>query len=312
MVGGVAVSALLDPELSARMSAPDRSRSVEPSGWFCVGLSEEMPAGTTAPLRFFGHAHVLARSDAGELTLRPASAQADRQAFVAGVGRARAATGPTEPRVVERGGLIMVWHHPSGLGPEWPLPSWDESGFSALRSVHSRFAAHPQEAGENTVDLSHFSTVHGYKDVHVAKPVEVVGQRMSITYRMTRSVPGTSLSIPVQFAVDVWGVGLSLVTFGVMDMPFEARLLLLSTPTDPGRIELRAATQVRLRGGLLPDAVAPWVRDVANRFVLHAVRQDVARDEAPWAAREPTPRPVAATDGLTREQYRDYVRQFYP
>jgi hypothetical protein len=223
-------------------------------------------------------------------------------------GRADLATAP----LVERGGLLLTWHHPRGAPPQWELPIWDEVGFSAVRGVHTRVSTHPQETSENSVDLGHFSYVHGYKDVHVHKPVEVEDQRLSITYRMVRTVPNTRLSMPVQFAVDVWGLGLSIVTFGVIDMPFEARLFILATPSDAGKIELRAATQVRVRGGLLVNAVAPWVRDVANRFVLHSVSHDVEQDRSMWEHKQYVARPRVVQGDGPIGRYRSYVRQFYP
>ncbi len=293
------MSALLDPELSAGMTAMSGALSNEIAGWFCVGLSADVAPGTAKPLRFFGRDYVLLRTESGAISMLDALCPhlgADLE--------------PTP--VLERVGLLMTWRHPRGGPPEWALPDWDESGFSAVRGVHTRVSTHPQDTSENSVDLGHFSTAHGYKDVHIHKPIEVADQRLSITYRMVRSVPNTRLSMPVQFAVDMWGLGLSIVTFGVIDMPFEARLFILASPSDVGKVELRAVTQVRVRGGLLLNAVAPWVRDVANRFVLHSVSHDVEQDRSMWEHRQVMPRPRVVQGDGPIGRYRSYVRQFYP
>lgn len=334
------MSALLDPELSANMASVSQPLSTELTGWFCVGLSTDLPAGTVLPLRFFGRDYVLLRTASGAVSMLDAfcphlgahlghGGRVDGERLVCPfhgfsfdrtgrcVGTSYGGPAPTradlEPTpVVERGGLIMTWHNPQGGPPLWPLPEWDESGFSPVRGVSTAVHTHPQETSENSVDLGHFSFVHGYKDVRIHKPVEVEGQRLSITYRMVRTVPNTRLSMPVQFGVDVWGLGLSIVTFGVIDMPFEARLFILSTPSDAGTVQLRAATQVRVRGGLLVNAVAPWVRDVANRFVLHSVHHDVEQDRSMWEHKQYIARPRVAQGDGPIGRYRSYVRQFYP
>lgn len=315
--------------------------STELSGWFCVGLASDLAPGSVRPLRFFGRDFVLFRTEDGRAAMLDAHCphlgahlgyggrvQGDRVvcpfhgfAFDTG-GRCvgTAYDGPV-PRnadlqavpVVEQGGLLLTWHHPDGTPPDWDLPVWDAEGFSPVRAVHTTVATHPQETSENSVDLGHFSYVHGYEDVRVHVPVEVQDQRLSITYRMRRRLPGLrQVAMPVQFHVDVWGLGLSIVTFGVVGLPFEARLFILATVREPGRIDLRAATQVRLAGHPLAAMLNPLLRDVANRFVLHSVSHDVEQDRAMWENKRYEARPRVARGDGPIGRYRAYVRQFYP
>jgi nitrite reductase/ring-hydroxylating ferredoxin subunit len=318
---------------------PEGGLSTELQGWFCVGLSSEFARGDVRPLTFFGREHVLFRSASGAVAMLDAhcphlgahlghGGRVDGERVVcpfhgfaferSGRCVGTAYGGPVPARadlaatpVIERGGLLLTWHDPHGAPPAWPLPAWSEAGFSALRGVRTSVATHPQETSENSVDLGHFSFVHGYADVRIQRPIEVEGERLSITYRMRRTVPGTPVAMPVQFHVDVWGLGLSIVTFGVVDLPFEARLFILSTPSTPGHVDLRAATQVRLHGTPWAEALGPWVRDLANRFVLHSVQHDVEQDRAMWEHKRYLARPrVAAGDGPLG-RYRSWVRRFY-
>ena len=66
--------------------------------------------------------------------------------------------------VVERNGMIFVWHHPNGGAPEFEVPSLayeQEEGWSPWRHSKIRIKTHSREIVENVVDIGHFQPVHG-------------------------------------------------------------------------------------------------------------------------------------------------------
>jgi len=69
-------------------------------------------------------------------------------------------------RVLERNGLVFVWHHAQGLAPSWEpelIPEIGDPAFHLHGTLEWTIASHPQEIMENGVDFAHFSTLHGWK-----------------------------------------------------------------------------------------------------------------------------------------------------
>lgn len=66
--------------------------------------------------------------------------------------------------VVERNGMVFVWHDAQGSAPSWQPPDiaeWHDDGWLRpwLRYEWT-VKTHPQEMGENGIDWPHFQTVH--------------------------------------------------------------------------------------------------------------------------------------------------------
>ena len=324
--------------------APQLSRSAAHAlstdlyGWFCVGFSADLGPGDVQPVTFFGRETVLFRTASGAPAMVSAhcphlGAHLGYGGRVVGEhivcpfhkfefdarGRCAGTACSSKPPhqsdlqpfiLVERGGMLLTWHDPLGRSPLFDLPSWELDHHTPLRGVSTTVASHPQETSENSVDFSHFTHIHNYRDVRIHRPIAVDGPHLTTTYRMQRPTPGLErLRLPAEFEVHVWGLGLSIVH--IRTGPLRARLFILSTPSEPGRVTLRAATQVRLgahRGG---SRVARMLGDLVNRFVLDGVHHDVEQDRDMWEHKrfEPRPRVVAGDGPIGR--YRKYVRQFY-
>ncbi|MCC6647472.1 MAG: aromatic ring-hydroxylating dioxygenase subunit alpha [Polyangiaceae bacterium] len=164
-----------------------------PRGWFLVRFSDELAPGVAVPIRYFGEDLVLFRGESGAVKILDAfcphlgahlghggKVEGDqiRCPFHAwrfdGDGvctdvpyasrippRARVACWP----VVERDGMIFVWHDPEHGPPDWELPSLasllEEGRFTAWSHSVLEIKTHPREIVENLVDTAHFMPVHG-------------------------------------------------------------------------------------------------------------------------------------------------------
>ena len=217
------------------------SLSTRLHGWFCVGLSHELKAGEVRAVRLFGEDRVLFRTASGRAVLLDAHCphlgahlghggqvvgerllcpfhrfEFDVDGHCAGTAcNSRAPRGSSVHKHIleDIGGLLLVWVDPLRRAPLFDLPDWELDHHSPIRGGCTRVATHPQETSENSVDLSHFDHIHGYTDVEVARPAEVDGPHLSVTYRMRRPTPGLppQLAVPAEFEVNVWGLGLSIV-----------------------------------------------------------------------------------------------------
>ncbi len=89
--------------------------------------------------------------------------------------KARLATWP----VHETHGMVLVHHHARGEGPTWQVPTLDTDGWLPLQLHQWDVRAHPQETTENSVDVGHFTEVHGYHDVRTIKPARTEGHYLN-------------------------------------------------------------------------------------------------------------------------------------
>jgi nitrite reductase/ring-hydroxylating ferredoxin subunit len=213
-----------------------------PKGWFQVAYSHEVDAGAVVGLHYFGRQLVCYRGESGTPYVHDAYCPhlgADIGVGGAVVGdcivcpfhgwrfdsagrnveipyaktvsrTARLRAWPT----TERGGIIFVWYSTNGTEPEWELkiPECDDSSFTfhLPETARWQFRSHPQEVFENTVDISHFGTVHGVP-ISGELDVELDGPELRAIAQVTFSTPRG----PVEGAVDsqLLGMGIDVVRF---------------------------------------------------------------------------------------------------
>ena len=226
-----------------------------------------------------------------------------------------------EPR--EIAGLIFAWWGIAGRQPQWHLPADepDQAGWSDLHIWTSRFAGHPQETTENSVDLAHLRYVHGYDSVSRVEALTVDGHLLlsDFDFATTRKITRfASTKLKVSAKTLVAGLGYSFVEIREHTIGLDMRLWILATPVDGTVIELSVVSQTgEIRSpnrwiaglGFLPVRLrAP----IMNRFMASFERRDVLQDIPIWSTKSYRPRPrLARSDGEIM-RYRAYCAQFYP
>jgi phenylpropionate dioxygenase-like ring-hydroxylating dioxygenase large terminal subunit len=187
-----------------------------PSGWFVVATSEELLRGATLTTPFMSEELVLYRTASGEARavsphcphlgahlgrcgkVHGETLECGFHRFRFGGDGACVATGyrtkpPRAARlgvlpVREQNGLILVYHDPARRPPSWAPPVLSMEGWSPMIVQRLRVRGHPQETTENSVDVGHFSAVHGYEDVRTLRPLETDGPYLYARYAMKRGV----------------------------------------------------------------------------------------------------------------------------
>jgi nitrite reductase/ring-hydroxylating ferredoxin subunit len=252
--------------------------SMRPTGWFQIGWCDELPPRTVRPLTYFGHELVAFRDRDGvlavldahcrhlgahlgyESTLVDGCVQCPYHGWRWAPDGANASIPyqeqPSRSRlrswpVVERHGLVFLWHDPNG-GP--PRPGWDLPDlFTAFADVpgaeadyHPCFPnaivdkpdepIHPQLIQENAPDSMHFRFTHGAPEDPELLGFEVAGPvwRSSIGFRSpkTHEIALTLHNVNP-------GVGLSYAVFDGHRSHY--RLILSATPIDDERSHLRVS-----------------------------------------------------------------------
>ncbi len=201
------------------MSEPRFPFPPYPNGWFRVAYSQEIEPGDVAPLHYLGRDLVLYRDEEGEAHVLDAhcrhlgahlgyggvdEVKAIRCPFHAwrweGDGRCSdipySAKIPRAARIrawpiVEKNGLILLWHHARNEPPAWQIPDLPEIGsdqWTPLEIRRWQVKSRWLDMNENAVDQVHFRYVHGTKTIPQTQ-VQVDGHVLACRSRMKMRTP---------------------------------------------------------------------------------------------------------------------------
>lgn len=219
--------------------------------------------------------------------------------------------------------MVFAWWGINGRKPQWNLPStiFDQSKWSGLKMKTLRFAGHPQETTENSVDLAHLRYVHGYGNVDRIDPISVDGPRLTsnFVFKRTRKIARLGkISLDIAARTLVVGLGYSYVNIRERSVGMDTRMWVLATPVDGTLIDMTVVSQVREIKEPKRDIVGlkflpvQLRAPVMNGFISRFQRHDVLQDVVIWGKKRYTPRPrLCRSDGEIMP-YRIYCTQFYP
>ena len=220
-------------------------------------------------------------------------------------------------------GLIFAWWSSGGRPPQWDLPEAPPAGpdWCGMETWSVRFAGHPQETTENSVDIGHLRYVHGYNSVSGVGPVSVDGAwlKSCFDFKRTQTVAGIKVfAYDVSAVTHVHGFGYSYVEVREHNIGMDTRLWVLATPIDGDLVEMTLVSQVRqLLGPKRPIVgmrfLPPRLRTrIMNKIIMAAQRHDVLQDVMIWGGKRYRPRPLLCASDGPIGKYRRYCEQFYP
>lgn len=323
-----------------------------PDGWFAACYSHELAAGEVQARTLFDQPVVLFRTESGQAAVLDAHcphmgahfghggrvegetircpfhgfsfapegtcvAIPYRASKHAGMGKIPPTCRARSWSVRERDGYVLVWHHHARAEPTWEVPSIDHRGWLAPLTRMWRLPTHPQETSENSVDLGHFSEVHGYLDLEVLDPLVVDGPCLTTRYAIARRGPGSRVT-HARFHVQVHGLGVSFVDVHVPAGDLHVRYWVMCTPIADHECELRTSCSIRRidRPAEINPLLGLLPRDVASRIVARAsyrgFAHDVGQDVAIWSNKRYVDPPALAQGDGPVGRYRKWCRQFYP
>jgi nitrite reductase/ring-hydroxylating ferredoxin subunit len=306
-----------------------------PSGWYVVAVSEEVKPRQIVCRSYFNRELVVYRGDDGVVRIADAfcphmGAHLGRVGKVEGnilrcgfhgfqydgQGRCVATPygGPPPARaklrfweVREQNGLILSWYGAAGEGYDWEVPVLDDARWNKIRWRRFDIPTHPQETTENSVDFGHFTQVHGFVDGSITRAIQLEGPLLTTAYRAHRPIPLPALplwKVPVDYAVNVWGLGYSQVDVRIEPLRFDMRVWVLPVPRDDEHIDL--VIGVSTKKGLGP--LSAYARRAVHKIVCKEVEEDLDVWTYKTFVEQP---PLAKGDGPVAV-YRRYVKQFYP
>lgn len=220
-------------------------------------------------------------------------------------------------------GLVFAWWGSGGRPPQWDVPEVPagEDDWCDMEFWSVRFAGHPQETTENSVDLGHLRYVHGYDSVAGVGPVSVEGAwlRSCFDFRRAQTVAGIKIfTYDVSAVTHVHGLGYSIVEVREHNIGMDTRLWVLATPIDGELVDLTLVSQVRRM--LRPKRPIVGMRflpvhlrtRIMNKIIMAAQKRDVLQDVVIWGRKQYRPRPMLCRSDGPIGEYRRYCEQFYP
>jgi nitrite reductase/ring-hydroxylating ferredoxin subunit len=301
-----------------------------PKGWFTVAWSSELSPGDVRPLSYFGRDLVLFRTQGGTPVVLDAhcphlgahlghGGKIDGESIVCPFhawrfdARGQCTEIPYAKRIppraatacwplIEKNGVIMVWHDPAGGAPSFELPDVpfmrDPSWLPEEAHAEWTISSHVQELVENAVDQSHFLSVHSLPAAEVFD-MQLEAECMTMHGRFVMQAGQDPAELVWRFH------GLS---FGYVHTKnpggIENCQLLMYTPIDEERVHVRFTTIVKR---VRDDGLSRRIMDATNAETIRLFNQDIDI----WHAKIYRARPELAQGDGDFMKYRRWASQFY-
>ena len=301
--------------------------NVYPNGWFRVAFTEDLDPGEVKRLEYFGKEFVLFRCQGGTARLFDAHCphMGAHLAFGGEVvgeslrcpfhhwkfgGDGKCNEIPYAKRIpskavigthplVEKNGVIFMWHDRSGGAPTFEIPDLPEIGdaaWSRPEIAHWEIRANWLDMNENCVDQAHFKYIHGTLSI---PPTEAKTEghihRTESHFRMT--IPGGEGDATL-LTLD-HGPGFQIVRIsGLID----TILMNTATPIDEERSDVRFAYTVKTEGDTRKAHLA--------EAVIKDLKQQFENDIDIWENKACFKRPVLCDGDGPVANYRKWYSQF--
>jgi nitrite reductase/ring-hydroxylating ferredoxin subunit len=213
----------------------------------------------------------------------------------------------------EVNGMIMVWRHAEGLGPQWEIPEVRDFDFPAPIRRLTVLPAYPQDINENAFDTGHFPTLHGYRSARSVS-TRFDGIRSESKVLAERYFPFVgALTFPLE--AEGFGVGMTHIRAHIPQLRADADSYFFSTPIEPRLMEFRVWASLKLPADArVPGGLRSLTRALSwtlTRTLGPTMRSDLDADGPVWSNKAYVDKPRLADGDGPIGLYRRWVKQFY-
>lgn len=318
-----------------------------PIGWFAIAESKEIKKGEIVSRKFSGKDVVIFRTESGKAAVLDAYCphmgahfghggsiegedikcpfhgfcfSTDGDCTKTGYGtkpspRAKVYSWP----VMEKLGMVFCYFHPERKEPDYDLDERIDDSLTDYKIHTWHMISNPTETAENSVDVGHFSHIHGYKDPHSINPLKLEGPFLNVKYGMYRK--GDFIGKPkkdflIEFEIFQQGLGLAIVEAHTIELGVRTRHLVMPTAIDGEKIYLRIGCAVQKIKD--PGKIHPLLKVLPKRLITKIMHReafkgyihDVYQDFKVWQNKiYLTPPALSKGDGPIM-QYRQWAAQF--
>lgn len=219
----------------------------------------------------------------------------------------------------EKNGFILVYYHSQKQAPEWSVPAIDTDGWNPIITADIPLNSHPQEITENSVDVGHFTIVHGFQNVSTIKELTIEGHYLNTKYGMQRK--GTLLNqaghLNMEIDIHVFGLGYSLVEVYIPEYDLHTRQFIFPVPLESDKLSLKAGMSVKKSKRLSSFhpilKLIPFnlLNKIISKQAFKGFFHDLSQDFKIWQYKAYVTPPVLAKGDGPVMQYRNWASQFY-
>ncbi len=313
-----------------------------PSGWSALAFSDELRPGTVLTRPLAGQDVVLYRLSSGAVrAIHPYCPHLGAHLGLAKIEKdelvcpfhlfafgpdgtcVRTAYGKPPPKaaltplpVQEANGAVFVWRHHDGREPDWTIPQWHTVGHLPARHNAWELAGHAQEVIENSVDLGHFATLHGWAKAEMGGPVTYDKTTFHVSMRAHERAPLLG-DFVVEVEVDGFGLACLHADVSTPRIGLQMCTMVMPTAIAPGRMQFRQLNRIAFtEPRRLPPPLARTVSRTAARLldgpIFRSSCDFTAADFPIWNHKRYLQPPRLAHGDGPIGPFRRWARQFYP
>ncbi len=207
--------------------------------------------------------------------------------------------------VVRKNTAVFAWYDTEQQPPYYDVPEvaelsdkhWQKPFYLAWKNTR----VHIQEVAENALDLSHFCTVHTYKDVPTLSRFDTFGHQFNVIMHSRRKV----LGMVAKTTMDITYHGMGITVANVYSSSnVVLKVLLTTTPIDQEHVDINMA--IALKKSRNP------LKNILLRCLLpRDIKAEFTRDIPVWEAKIYRDKPMVCRAEANIIRIRKWARQFY-
>lgn len=250
-----------------------------PKGWYRIDDKSEN-------MYVFGKAFKIKRSEEGYLFLEEAT------------------SGRLFP-ITKKNDYLYVYYANQESKAHFEVPEVvefnDRENWQRPFSLTWRTRTHPQEVAENALDMSHFCTVHTYKDIPTLSDFKMNGHQFNVVMHSRKNVFG----LIQQTTMDVTYYGLGIVVANAStSYNIMIKVLLTTTPYDEEHVDIRMEVALKKNKCFLINFILRLL------FPRH-IKKEFSRDFPVWESKVYRTKPLLCKTESNIIQIRKWAAQFY-
>ena len=297
-----------------------------PYGWFSLGRTDELPTAEVSAVQAFGEELVLWGDGDGHRHLADAWCPhlgahlgyggrvrdgclvcpfhewsydaAGRNVDIPYADRPNRKARLRTYETTERNGHLLAWYHPDpAVAPSWEVPDALPEKAVECQRFNRRVHTGWQELAENSVDMSHFRSVHGLDRVGEVGELYIEGPYRRV--RSSQSFQTPRGEFEGQIESNSYGPGMGVIHFTLMGT---VTLISATTPVERDMVDVRF-TMYHKSG----DEMAAKIGIAFGAEVERQFDQDIPI----WEHKRYQPSPALAPSEKPITEFRRWAKQFY-
>lgn len=205
---------------------------------------------------------------------------------------------------VQKNGEFYCFYDENHNAPYFEVPDINEFNSQKWQApfyLSWRARVHAQEIAENALDLSHFCTVHTYKDIPTLSEFKIKEHQFNVVMHSRKKMMGFVSNI----SMDITYHGLGIVVANVVTSNgVNLKVLLMTTPIEQEYVDITMGVAIKKTRNPLKNLML-------RKIIPKEVRTEFTRDIPVWESKIYRTKPLLCNNEGNIVRIRKWARQFY-